>query len=42
VVPIHDTMNSQAGNGLADRLVASLGGTIDYRRLGPGDTLEVG
>jgi len=42
VVPIHDAMNSQAGNDLADRLVASLGGTIDYRRLRPGDTFTVG
>ena len=42
VVPIHDAMNSEAGNGLADRLVATLGGTIEYRRLGPGDTLAVG
>jgi len=42
VVPIHDAMNSQAGNNLADRLVTSLGGTIDYRRLRPGDTFTVG
>jgi len=42
VVPIHDAMNSQAGNDLADRLVASLGGNIDYRRLRPGDALTVG
>jgi L-ascorbate metabolism protein UlaG (beta-lactamase superfamily) len=42
VVPIHDAMNSEAGNGLADRLVATLGGTIEYRRLGPGDTLTFG
>lgn len=40
-VPIHDAVLSDAGRGLADRIVGSLGGA-EYRRLAPGETLTVG
>jgi len=39
-VPIHDAILSDAGRALADRIVGGLGGT-DYRRLAPGEALEV-
>lgn len=42
VVPIHDAMNSERANALVDRLVVSLCGGIEYRRLEPGETLRVG
>ncbi|WP_229734685.1 MBL fold metallo-hydrolase [Cellulomonas carbonis] len=40
-VPIHDAVLSDAGRGLADRIVGSLGGA-EYRRLAPGESLAVG
>nr|WP_297428463.1 MBL fold metallo-hydrolase [uncultured Actinotalea sp.] len=42
VVPIHDAVLSEAGQGLADRLVGTLGGAPQYRRLAPGERLAVG
>lgn len=42
VVPIHDAVLSPAGQGLADRLVGTLGGAPQYRRLAPGERLVVG
>ncbi|MGF0118538.1 MBL fold metallo-hydrolase [Promicromonospora sp. Marseille-Q5078] len=39
-VPIHDAILNDAGRALADRIVGGLGGT-DYRRLAPGEALEV-
>ena len=42
VVPIHDAMNSERGNALVDRLVVSLCGATEYRRLEPGETLRLG
>lgn len=41
-VPIHDAILSEAGRGVVDRLVGGLSGdAIDYRRLAPGEPLEV-
>lgn len=42
VVPIHDAVLAEAGQGLADRLVGTLGEAPQYRRLGPGERLVVG
>ncbi|WP_225753870.1 MBL fold metallo-hydrolase [Actinotalea sp. Marseille-Q4924] len=42
VVPIHDAVLAEAGKGLADRLVGTLGGAPQYRRLAPGERLAVG
>ncbi|HWS58856.1 MAG TPA: MBL fold metallo-hydrolase [Actinotalea sp.] len=42
VVPIHDAVLSDAGRGLADRLVGGLGGAPQYRRLAVGEGIEVG
>lgn len=42
VVPIHDALLSDVGRASADRLVAALGGSPEYRRLGAGDELMVG
>ncbi|EYR62370.1 Zn-dependent hydrolase [Actinotalea ferrariae CF5-4] len=42
VVPIHDAVLAEAGQGLADRLVGTLGGAPQYRRLAPGERLAVG
>ncbi|PVU81735.1 MBL fold metallo-hydrolase (plasmid) [Cellulomonas sp. WB94] len=42
VVPIHDASLSAIGTATSDRLVASLGGSGEYRRLGPGDELTLG
>lgn len=39
VVPIHDAPLSDIGRALADRLVTSLGGSPEYRRLAGGDEL---
>ncbi len=41
VVPIHDGILSDAGRMLTDRIVGGLAGTVQYRRLPPGETLEV-
>ncbi len=41
-VPIHDAILSEAGRGVVDRLVGGLSGDgVDYRRLAPGEPLEV-
>jgi L-ascorbate metabolism protein UlaG (beta-lactamase superfamily) len=42
VVPIHDAVLAEAGQGLADRLVGTLGEAPQYRRLAPGERLAVG
>ena len=42
VVPIHDAPLSDIGTAMADRLVAALGGSPEYRRLGAGDELALG
>jgi L-ascorbate metabolism protein UlaG (beta-lactamase superfamily) len=42
VVPIHDAPLSDIGTAMADRLVAALGGSPEYRRLGGGDELALG
>jgi L-ascorbate metabolism protein UlaG (beta-lactamase superfamily) len=42
VVPIHDALLSDVGRASVDRLVAALGGSPEYRRLGAGDELVVG
>ncbi|SKC58300.1 MBL fold metallo-hydrolase [Krasilnikoviella flava] len=39
-VPIHDAILSDAGRALSDRVVGGLGG-VEYRRLAPGESLEV-
>ncbi len=39
-VPVHDAILNDAGRALADRIVGGLGGS-EYRRLVPGETLEV-
>ena len=41
VVPIHDAILSDAGTALMDRVVTSLAGTVQYRRLARGEALEV-
>lgn len=41
VVPIHDAPLNDIGTALADRLVASLGGSSGYRRLGSGDEVAL-
>lgn len=42
VVPIHDAVLSDAGRGLADRIVGGLGGAPEYRRLGVGEGIDLG
>jgi L-ascorbate metabolism protein UlaG (beta-lactamase superfamily) len=39
-VPVHDAILNDAGLALVDRVTGGLGGT-EYRRLAPGETLEV-
>lgn len=40
-VPIHDAILSDQGKLLVDRILGSLPGTTDYRRLGPTERLEL-
>ena len=40
-VPIHDAVLSDAGRALHDRVIGQLAGSVEYRRLAPGDTLVV-
>lgn len=40
-VPIHDATLNDAGRALADGIVGALGGSAEYRRLAPGQTLTV-
>ncbi|MCV2394625.1 MBL fold metallo-hydrolase [Actinotalea sp. M2MS4P-6] len=40
-VPIHDAILSDPGRALADRLLSGLGRAGEYRRLAPGESLEV-
>ncbi|MFE6967885.1 MBL fold metallo-hydrolase [Isoptericola sp. NPDC057653] len=40
-VPIHDAILNDAGKALVDRVVGGLAGDVGYRRLAPGDALEV-
>jgi L-ascorbate metabolism protein UlaG (beta-lactamase superfamily) len=39
-VPIHDGVLNDAGKALVDRVVTGLAGSVTYRRLAPGETLE--
>lgn len=41
-VPIHDAILSDAGRALVDRLLGTLAGSIDYRRLAPGESVSLG
>ncbi|MGV8977471.1 MAG: MBL fold metallo-hydrolase [Cellulomonas sp.] len=41
VVPIHDALLSDIGTAMTDRLMAALGGSSEYRRLGAGDQLTL-
>jgi hypothetical protein len=41
IVPIHDAILSDAGKMLTDRGMGALAGAAQYRRLTPGETLEV-
>lgn len=40
-VPIHDAILSDAGRALTDRVVGSLAGASEYRRVPPGETVTV-
>lgn len=40
-VPIHDAILSEPGRALADRLVGGLGGATEYRRLTPGEPVDL-
>lgn len=40
-VPVHDAMLTDAGRGLADRIVGGLAGSTQYRRLGAGEPLTL-
>ncbi|GIG24133.1 MBL fold metallo-hydrolase [Cellulomonas denverensis] len=40
-VPIHDAILSEPGLALADRLVGGLGGATEYRRLTPGEPVDL-
>ena len=40
-VPVHDAVLSDAGRAVVDRITASLAGDVPYRRLAPGEVLEV-
>ena len=40
-VPVHDAMLTDAGRGLADRIVSGLAGSTQYRRLGVGEPLTI-
>jgi L-ascorbate metabolism protein UlaG (beta-lactamase superfamily) len=41
VVPIHDAILSDAGRALTDRVVGTLAGATEYRRLTPGESMTV-
>jgi L-ascorbate metabolism protein UlaG (beta-lactamase superfamily) len=40
-VPIHDAINSEIGNQVVDRALAALLPDLGYRRLAPGESVEV-
>lgn len=40
-VPIHDSLLSDAGRGLHDRVIRQLAQSTEYRRLAPGETLSL-
>jgi hypothetical protein len=40
-VPIHDAILSDAGKALVDRVVGSLAGSAEYRRLAAGESISV-
>lgn len=42
VVPIHDAILSAEGKQIADKMLPGLIGGAEYRRLGPGEILQVG
>jgi hypothetical protein len=40
-VPIHDAILSDAGKALVDRVVGSLAGSVEYRRLAAGESISL-